>query len=120
MGLKSELRNIKPNPAELRKFGLILGFLILVWTIFFAAAATALFTVLAVLILAVTIFLPGILKLIYLPMMFFAAIAGFFLFRIILTIIFFVILTPIRLLAYGIRKPKFPDPKARSYWKKHE
>ena len=116
--LKSEIRNIKPGRADLRKFGLILSSLVLIWTIWFAVETGLIFMIAVILLFAVSIFLPEILKYIYLSLMFFATVIGFFLFRALLTIIFFMVLTPIRFLAYGAGKNKFPDPEADSYWKK--
>lgn len=116
--LKSEIANIKPSSSDLRKFGIILSGLVFVWAVFFASGLLAVSIGLITALLTVSIFLPEILKLIYLPLMLFAVIVGFFLFRAFLTVVFFVVLTPIRLFAFGAKKHKFPDPTAKSYWKK--
>ena len=115
--LKSEIKNIKPKISDLRKFGLILSSLIFVWAIFIASAGIMLYyMILGFFILVISFFKPKAVKLAYLTLMFIAVTAGFFLFRILLTVIFFTILTPIRILAYGFRKHKFPDPEIKSYW----
>ena len=117
--LKSEIKNIKPNFSELRKFGLILSGLIFFWAIFLASAAIMLYCiVLSLFLSAVSFFKPKTIKPVYLALMFVAITIEFFLFRMFLTIVFFLVLTPIGLLVHGIKKDKFPDPETESYWSK--
>ena len=117
--LKSEIKNIKPKISDLIKFGLILSGLIFIWAIFLAPTGTILYyIILGLFLLVVSFFRPKVVKLVYLALMFVAVATGFFLFRIFLTAVFFLVLTPIRLLAYGIKKNKFPDPETESYWNK--
>ena len=121
--LIDEIKSIKCNRKELVKFGItmavilgIIGLLLLrkgrgSYAYFLGAAIIFLGTGLAV---------PVVLKPVFYFWMTFARILGFFMTRVILSILFFVILTPVGLLARIFRKD-FLDEKidrgAASYWK---
>lgn len=117
-----EIKNIKGDKSDWKKFGItmgiiltIIGFLLL-WKknnyfeySFFLAAA---FFILGLV-------LPSVLKYVYKAWMSLAVVMGFIMTRVIMVIIFYLIVTPIGLIA-SITGKKFLDMKidqsAKSYW----
>ena len=123
-----EIRNIKSNSQEWRKFGLVVGVVfgllgaLLLWRgrhyyIYFLAASAAL-------ILPALVY-PPVLKPVHKVWMTVALLIGWVMTRVILTVLFFLVLTPIALIA-RLFKRNFLDLKldrsARSYWivKEHQ
>lgn len=124
--IRNELRALKASTRDLRNFG-ILFFVVLGiiaglrlwhghddWRYF--AAASALF-------LLVGLIIPGILKPLYKAWMALAFVLGWVMTRVLLTITFFAIFTPMGIVTKIMGKDLLDqkwDPDADSYWKKHE
>jgi len=121
-----DLQNIKSGEKELREFGLTVGLILL------ALGAIALlrhkgvypyFLVIGALLTAFGAFYPAPLKPFQKVWMGFAVIAGFFMSRIILTILFFCVITPFGLVARMFSKDMLDeriDKTAMSYWRSKE
>lgn len=115
-----------PSPKQLRSFSLItfLGFLLIAILGWRKQSATLVFTMVALLtlLLAAQAYRPLLLTL-YRSWMALSQILGWFTSRIILTIIFYGLFTPIGLLLRMINKPlldlRFPD-KRSSFWQKRD
>jgi len=122
--LLEEIKNIKSGPKELKAFGLTFAIVlgatggIMIWKdngfYLFALGAAVLFAVLA-------IFWTLPLKPLQKAWMALAAVLGFFMSRLILIILFYLILTPVSLIPrlFGKRFLDLkPDPNFPSYWNK--
>ena len=121
----NELRDLKSTPRDLRNFGLlmagVLGILALLLlrkhsgnTIYFAAAAAAF-------LLPALLFPRGLIVL-YFPWMTFSFVLGWFMTRVILSITFFAVFTPMGLGLRMFRKDLLDikqDHAVETYWKKH-
>lgn len=123
--IKKEIRELKSTPRDLRNFGLlmagVLGGLSLLLlgkhsgnTTYFAIAAAA--------FLIPALISPRILIVLYLPWMSFSFVMGWFMTRVILSITFFAVFTPmglgLRMFGKDLLDLK-QDPAAETYWKKH-
>ena len=121
---KEEFKHINETKKDLRKFGITVGGVILAigLVLFYFEKSSAIYFVVTggLLILFGTLF-PNILKPINRIWMSLAIILGFIMSRVILTILFYLLLTPIALLAKLVGK-KFMilkyDKSAKSYWEK--
>ena len=121
--IRRETANLKPSLKDLRKFGLtflvILGLLagLLFWR---GSAATPWFLALALIFGAWGLFWPGGLKPVYRAWMTFAIILGAVMARVLLTILYYLVVTPIglimRLFGKDILDTKMKDRD--SYWHK--
>lgn len=123
--IKKEIRELKSTPRDLRNFGLVmavvLGFLTLLLlrkhsgnAVYFAAAAAA--------FLLPALIFPRALVILYFPWMTFSFVLGWFMTRVILSLTFFLVFTPmglgLRMFGKDLLDLK-QDPKAETYWKKH-
>ncbi|MDP3147850.1 MAG: SxtJ family membrane protein [Ignavibacteria bacterium] len=122
--IKEEIKQIKATPAELRKFGLTIGGLLTVIGIIMFilhAKNKLIFSVLGFLFVFLGLTLPKVLRWIYKLWMGFSVVLGFFSTRIILSLLFYFLLTPIKFL-YKFTGKNFLDLKidksASSYWRK--
>ncbi len=120
--LRQEIQNIETDTHTLRKFGFVL-------TIFLSILAGVslwksgnlypyLFSASGVVLLVSLIF-PKALKVIYFPWMVLATIIGWVMTRVILTVLFFGVLTPISFLMKILGKDLLNEklePAAESYW----
>ncbi len=120
--LLEEIKNIKSDKKELRKFGLTVGVVLLLiaaflfWkerssSIYFAIPGGALIVLGAI--------VPLVLKPIFIAWMTFAVIMGFIMTRVILTILYFGMFTPIALVLKVLRKDLLEekwDKNSTSYW----
>ena len=117
-----EIKNIKSEKSDLQKFGITIGIILLViagflfykekesFQIFLAIGITLFFT-------AITI--PFILKPVYWIWMIFATILGWIMTRIILSLLFYIIITPIGLTSRFFGKQFLQlrwDKSKGSYW----
>ncbi len=117
-----EIKNIKGSKSDWKKFGITMGIILtiiglyLVWKkndyfAYFFSVAAAFFTL--------GLILPASLKYVYKAWMSMAVVMGFIMTKIIMVIIFYLIVTPIGLIA-SITGKKFLDmkivPNANSYW----
>lgn len=122
--IKEELKQIKSTPAELRKFGLTIGGLLTIIGIIMIilhAKNKLIFSALGFLFIFLGLTLPKALKWIYKLWMGLSVVLGFFSTRIILSLLFYFVLTPINFL-HKFTGKKFLDLKieksATSYWHK--
>jgi uncharacterized membrane protein len=122
--LKEEFKNIKETKKDFRKFGLTVGGILLIITAFlfyFEKPSAIYFAIIGLLLFISGLTFPQILKPINRIWMGLAIILGFFMSRLILTVLFYIALTPISLIAKLVGK-KFMilkyDKSAKSYWEK--
>ena len=121
-----EIKNIKKNKEEIRKFGFLIGGVLIAISIFMLWKTFnqyQLVFIIGISFVLLGFFIPSILKPIYIIWMTFATILGWIMTRVILTILFYLIVTPIGLIAriFGV---KFLDlswnDNVKSYWNKRE
>ena len=122
--IKEELKQIKSTPAELRKFGLTIGGLLTIIGIIMIvlhAKHKLIFSALGFLFIFFGLTFPKMLKWIYKLWMGLSVVLGFFSTRIILSLLFYFVLTPINFL-HKFTGKNFLDLKieksATSYWRK--
>ena len=108
----------------MRKFGLTVGgvlVIIAVFLFYFEKPAAIYFAIIGAILILTGLIYPTILKPLNKVWMGLAIVLGFIMSRVILTIFFYIILTPISLLAKIFRK-KFMvlkyDKSAKTYWEK--
>jgi hypothetical protein len=124
--LKEEFKNIKERKKDLRQFGFTVGgALLIIGTVlyYFEKSSAIYFIVIGGVLFLSAIIYPKILKPLNKVWMGLAIVLGFIMSRLILTIIFFLVLSPIGLLAKLFGK-KFMDLKfdqsLESYWEKRK
>ncbi len=117
-----EIKNIKSEKSDLRKFGIIVGIVLLIIAgLFFwkEKESFQLFLIVGIVLFVAGIAMPFILKPIYWVWMTFATILGWFMTRVILSLLLYVVFTPIGLIARLFGK-QFLDLKQnhsqQSYW----
>ena len=117
-----EIKNIKSEKSDLRKFGITVGIILIIVGGFLYWKEKESFQILltaGVVLLILGLTIPVILKPIYWVWMVFATILGWLMTRVILTLLFYVILSPIGLIARLLGK-QFLDLKLnhlqQSYW----
>jgi hypothetical protein len=122
--LKEEFKNIKEAKKDLRHFGLTVGGVLLIIgaVLYYIEKSSAFyFIIIGGVLFLFAIIYPKILKPLNKVWMGLAIVLGFLMSRIILTILFFLVLTPIGFLAKLFGKKfmniKF-DKSAESYWEK--
>jgi len=121
-----EIKNIKSNKKALKSFGNTIGiiFLLVAGFLFFKEKESfIIFIYIAGVFIGSGIIIPIILKPIYLVWMVFAVILGWIMTRIILSLLFYVIITPIGLLLRFFGKDLLGlkiQVAQRSYWNKRD
>jgi len=122
--LKEEFKHIKETKKELRKFGLTVGSVlaaIAILLLYFEKPSAIYFAVIGVLLILFGALFPQLLKPLNRIWMGLAIILGFIMSRVILTVLFYLVLTPIAILAKIVDK-KFMvlkyDKSAETYWEK--
>ena len=117
-----EIENIKSEKSDLRKFGIIVGtvLLIIAGLLFWKEKESfQLFLTIGIVLFVTGIVIPFTLKPIYWVWMVFSTILGWFMTRVILSLLFYVVFTPIGLIARLFGK-QFLDLKQnhsqQSYW----
>jgi hypothetical protein len=120
-----EIKNIKSGKSDLRKFGIIVGtvLLIIAGLLFWKEKESfQLFLAIGTVLFVTGIAIPFTLKPFYWVWMVFSIILGWFMTRVILSLLFFVIITPIGLIARSFGK-QFLDLKwnktDNTYWNHH-
>ena len=120
--IREEIKNIRSSKSELRKFGIAMGIVfgvlggLVLWR---AKDSYPYFLFLSLLFMVPGLFIPQILKPVYTVWMSFAIIMGWFMTRMILTALFYLIFTPIGFMARSFGKDFFPrqfDQSRQSYW----
>ncbi len=124
--LRSELAELQTGRTELRKFGvlmaavlLVIGGIILWRRGFTLTTATSVIGGTAAVFLGLAALAPTALRPVYKVWMALAIALGFVMTRVILTIVFFLVITPIGLLMRALGKDpltKGPDASLDSYW----
>jgi len=120
--MKEDIKNINTTKKDIKKFGFLIGGILIAISLFFIwkeAASYKIIMPIGIIFIISGQFLPTILKPIYLVWMTFAVILGWIMTRVILIIIFYLIVTPISLIAKLFRH-KFLDltfrTKDDTYW----
>ena len=117
-----EIKNIKTEESDLRKFGIIVGtvFLIIAGLLFWKEKESfQLFLAIGTVLFVTGIAIPFILKPIYWVWMVLATILGWFMTRVILSLLFYAVFTPIGLIGRLIGKQFLGlkmDHSKQSYW----
>jgi len=102
MSIRDEIRELKTGPRELRKFGLLVGGVFAALGLFFWWRHKAAFPYLlapGLILIAFGAGMPKLLRHVYLGWMALAFMLGFVVSNVLLTILFFLVITPIGLLA---------------------
>jgi hypothetical protein len=114
------------DKQELRKFGITLGIISIVISLFLFwknNSVAEYFLYGGVTILVLGIVFPKILKPIYIVWMGFATIMGFFMTRLILTLLFSIVFTPVGLILRLLKRDPLKqtiNQKAKTYWIKRD
>ena len=124
--LKEEIKHIKESKRDLRKFGLTVGIALLVISVIlflFDKSSYVYFGIVGGVLILFGVLFPAVLKPLNKMWMTLALLLGWFMSRVILTILFYLVLTPIGIIAkiFGKRflNLKIGDEKL-SYWDKRE
>jgi len=122
--LKEEFKHIKESKKDLQKFGLTVGSVLLLIALllfYFEKPSAIYFTLIGGFLTFSGLVIPQILKPLNKIWMGLAIILGFFMSRLILTVLFYIALTPISIIAKLTGK-KFMilnfDRSANTYWEK--
>jgi hypothetical protein len=122
--LKEEFKHIKETKKNLRKFGLTVGIVLAaIGTLlfYFEKSSAIYFTIIGGLLILLGILLPQLLKPINKVWMGLAIVLGFIMTRVILTTLFYLVITPIGFLAkiFGKRFMVLKyDRSVKTYWEK--
>jgi hypothetical protein len=122
-----EIKNIKTDKSEIRKFGITVGivFGLIAGLLFWHAKESySIFFILSTSLIVLGLVLPIFLKPVYMVWMTFAVIMGWIMTRVILSLLFFLLVTPIgligRLFGKDFMDKKFKEENKGSYWIKKE
>ena len=121
-----EIKNIKDSRRDLKKFGLTIGIALIVISVLLVITrknSALYFAVLGFLITMTGLTVPQVLKPLNKIWMTISIILGWFMTRIILTILFYIALTPIGLLSKLFKKDFLDlniEKERQSYWQKRE
>jgi len=117
-----EIKNIKSEKNDLRSFGFIIGTILLIITGFLfwrEKESFQIFLVIGITLFLIAIAIPAVLKPVYWVWMIFAIILGWFMTRLILSLLFYVVFTTIgltlRLLGKQFLELRW-DKSKESYW----
>jgi len=118
-----DIKNIKSGKKELREFGLTIGIalfiIVFVMTFFLKKSVNYYFVGTAVIFIVFGFFLPKVLKPFQKVWMTFSVVMGFFMSRVVLTVLFYLVLSPIGLLMKIFGKDVLDqriDETKDSYW----
>ena len=117
-----EIKNIKSEKSDLRKFGITFGVILLVIAGFSLLKEKELFQIfltVGTILFVLGILVPAVLKPIYWIWMIFATILGWIMTRVILSLLFYIIITPIGLILRFFGKQFLElswDKSKESYW----
>ena len=122
MNIREDIKQLKTGASDLRKFGLMVGGVFLALGLFFLLrhkAAGPYFLIPGGLLMLLGLVLPRVLRPVYLGWMSVAFVVGFVMAHVILTLFFFLVITPIGLLARLAGKDFLSlklDRSGKSYW----
>ena len=117
-----EIKNIESGKSDLRKFGITVGIILLIISGFLfwkENESFQIFLVVGITFLLTAVAIPVILKPVYWIWMIFAVILGWFMTRVILSLLFYVVFTPIGLTLRFFGKQFLElrwDKSKESYW----
>ena len=117
-----EIKNIKSEKSDMRKFGIAIGVILLVIAGFLfwkEKEPYQTFLTVGTILFVLGILVPAILKPIYWIWMIFATILGWIMTRVILSLLFYIIITPIGLIPRFFGKQFLElkwDKSKESYW----
>jgi len=124
--IRTQIRNLKTSRKELRKFGIILFFIfaLIAGLMFWRAKSSWLILLcIGLLFLFIGLVRPSFLKSFYRVWMAWAFVFGWLMTRVILTLTFFILITPMGLFLRKVLKKDLLDEKIEkskeTYWKKH-
>ena len=120
--MNEEIKNIESNKSDLRKFGIMVGTILVIIAGFLFWKEKELFqifTAIGIILLLTAIALPSVLKPVYWIWMIFSIILGWFMTRVILSFLFYVVFTSIgltlRLFGKHFLELRW-DKSKESYW----
>ena len=117
-----EIKNIKSEKSDLRNFGIIVGIILLVISGFLfwkEKESFQIFLAIGIFLFLIAIVIPAVLKPVYWTWMIFAIILGWFMTRVILSLLFYVVFTSIGLTLRFFGKQFLElrwDKSKESYW----
>ena len=117
-----EIKNIKSEKSDMRKFGIAIGVILLVIAGFLfwkEKESYQIFLTVGTILFVLGILVPAVLKPIYWIWMIFATILGWIMTRVILSLLFYAIITPIGLILRVFGKQFLElrwDKSKESYW----
>jgi hypothetical protein len=120
--IREEVKQLKTEPRDLRKFGLVVGGvfgLLAAWCWWRGKPAFPYFLAAALPLLLLGLAWPKALKQVYIAWMTMALVLGLIVSTIILTVFFYIVVTPIGLLARAVGKDFLSRrlaPESKSYW----
>ncbi len=124
--IKNEIKSINSSRSELKKFGLTVGsvfFVIGLLLFYFDKSPAPYFLVVGAVLVILGAFVPKYLFYIHRIWMSFAFVMGFFMTRVILSVLFYIVLTPVGIIAKISGKDfldlQFKENKA-TYWNYRE
>jgi Saxitoxin biosynthesis operon protein SxtJ len=126
MNIREDIKQLKTGERDLRKFGLLVGGVFAVFGVLFLLRHKAhypWFLVPGVVLVVSGAVFPRALKYIYIAWMSVAAVLGFVMAHVILTLFFFLVITPIGLVARLFGKDFLGlklDGRATTYWIRRE
>ena len=125
MNIREDIKQLKTGPRDLRKFGLLVGGVLAALGILYLRrkARYPWFLILGIVLLAFGVVLPRVLKYVYIAWMTLAIGLGFLMAHVILTLFFFLIITPLGLVARVVGKDFLNlklDKQAATYWIRRE
>jgi predicted Kef-type K+ transport protein len=126
--IRSEIRSAQREPSSrdltiLALLFLLLGLAIGAYQLFWKGTATGWYWIIAGVVLCLLRLIPQLFRGIYSLWLAFSVILGYFVSRILLTIIFFVVITPMGLIFRMFGKDPMErklDPQVASYWSRKE
>lgn len=124
--IREDIKQLKTGPRDLRKFGLLVGGVLAALGILYLLRHKACypwFLIPGVVLLAFGAVLPRLLKYVYIAWMTLTIMLGFVMARVILTLVFFLVITPLGLVARLFGKDFLNlklDRQAATYWIRRE
>ena len=117
-----EIKNIKSEKSDIRKFGITIGIILMIIAGFLfwkEKESYQIFLTVGTILFVLGILVPAVLKPIYWILMIFATILGWLMTRVILSLLFYIIITPIGLIPRFFGKQFLElqwDKSKESYW----
>ena len=124
--IRKDIKQLKTGPRDLRKFGLLVGGVLAALGILYLLRHKARypwFLIPGVVLLAFGVVLPRALKYVYIAWMTLTIMLGFVMARVILTLFFFLVITPLSLVARLFGKDFLKlklDRQVATYWIRRE